>query len=233
MQEYRFNWLCPFCNHHATIQGQDYKQAWLRLQENKNSEEDFIIKLLSILCPNPGCSQVTVRAELWEVGLDDSPATSWSLIPPSEAKTFPEYVPQAIREDYQEACLIRDISPKASATLSRRCLQGMIRDYWGVSRPNLKQEIDAIKDKVHSDEWNAIDAVRSIGNIGAHMEKDINAIIEVDPNEAQLLVELIEQLIDDWYVVRHEREGRLKKLKDLAADKNAARGNRKKNDRIQ
>ena len=31
--------------------------------------------------------------------------------------------------------------------------------------------------------WQAIDAVRSIGNIGAHMEKDINLIVDVDPEE--------------------------------------------------
>lgn len=55
----------------------------------------------------------------------------WHLIPPSGAKAFPDFVPAAIRADYEEACLIVDLSPKASATLSRRALQGMIRDFWG------------------------------------------------------------------------------------------------------
>ena len=150
---------------------------------------------------------------------------SWNLIPPSEAKTLPDYISQAIREDYQEACLIRDLSPNASATLSRRCLQGMIRDFWKVNTRNLKQAIDAIEGNVDLLTWEAIQAVRKIGNIGAHMEKDINIIIEVEPYEAQLLVELIEQLIDDWYIARQEREERLRKLKDLAADKDAVRGN--------
>jgi len=34
--------------------------------------------------------------------------------------------------------------------------------------------------------WEAIDAVRKLGNIGAHMEKDINVIVDVDPEEAEL-----------------------------------------------
>jgi hypothetical protein len=58
----------------------------------------------------------------------DERVQTWSLIPSSSAKTFPNYVPKVILDDYNEACLIRDLSPKASATLSRRCLQGMIRD---------------------------------------------------------------------------------------------------------
>jgi hypothetical protein len=32
----------------------------------------------------------------------------------------------------------------------------------------------------------AIDHVRKIGNIGAHMEADINVIVEVEPKEAQI-----------------------------------------------
>jgi hypothetical protein len=40
----------------------------------------------------------------------------------------------------------------------------------------------------------AIDIVRNIGNIGAHMEADINVIVDVDPDEAQTLIELIETL---------------------------------------
>ncbi|MDI2112227.1 DUF4145 domain-containing protein [Commensalibacter nepenthis] len=105
----------------------------------------------------------------------------WSLLPDGLAKTFPDYIPKVILDDYKEACLIKDKSPKASATLSGRCLQGMIRDFWKVEAPNLYQEINQIKDKIDSDLYDAIDVSRQIGNIGAHMEKDINVIIDVDP----------------------------------------------------
>ena len=54
--------------------------------------------------------------------------------------------------------------------------------------------------------WDAIDAVRKVGNIGAHIEKDINVIIDVEPREAELLIGLIEMLLKDWYVVREERQ---------------------------
>jgi hypothetical protein len=95
----------------------------------------------------------------------------------------------------------------------------MIRDFHGVSKARLVDEIEAIKDNVDSDVWDSIEAVRSVGNIGAHMEKDINVIIDVEPEEAQLLIGLIEQLVEDWYVARDDRRNRAQKLKNLADSK--------------
>jgi tetrahydromethanopterin S-methyltransferase subunit A len=36
-----------------------------------------------------------------------------------------------------------------------------------------------------------------------------NQIIKVEPDEAALLIELIETLINDWYITRYERQLRL------------------------
>jgi hypothetical protein len=99
----------------------------------------------------------------------------------------------------------------------------MIRDFWGISKPRLVEEIDAIKGKVDPDTWAAIDAVRKIGNIGAHMEKDINVIVDVDPEEAQKLIELIELLVKDWYITRHQRKERLKAIVAVKDAKDASK----------
>jgi hypothetical protein len=143
----------------------------------------------------------------------------WQLLPESNAKVLPDYIPEPIKEDYYEACRIRDLSPKASATLSRRCLQGMIRDFHGISKSTLFDEIKELEEKVEQDVWESIDAVREVGNIGAHMKKDINIMVEVEPEEAQLLIGLIEQLVDEWYVAREDRKNRAQKLKNLATSK--------------
>jgi hypothetical protein len=99
----------------------------------------------------------------------------------------------------------------------------MIRDFHGISKARLIDEIEAIKSSVDPLTWKAIDGVRSIGNIGAHMERDINVVVDVDPDEARLLLGLIETLVDDWYIARHEREKRLSRLVSVAEDKSAAR----------
>lgn len=180
-----------------------------------------------VTCPNPECREVAISAGIYASEQDargslqrGDPEKTWRLVPSSTAKVLPQYIPAAIRTDYEEACLIRDLSPKASATLARRCLQGMIRDFFGVSKDRLIDEINEIKNKVDATIWRAIDAVRSVGNIGAHMEKDINVIVAVDPDEAEKLIRLIELLMQEWYVQRHEREQLVTGMIDLAASKN-------------
>jgi hypothetical protein len=152
----------------------------------------------------------------------------WRLLPPSFAKPQPEYIPKPIRDDYNEACAIRDLSPKASATITRRCLQGMIRDFCGISKKFLFDEINELRARVNEgrappgvqiDQVEAIDHVRGIGNIGAHMGADINVIVDVDPDEAQTLIELVELLFAEWYVARQGRAERMEKLKLTAQGK--------------
>jgi Domain of unknown function (DUF4145) len=85
----------------------------------------------------------------------------------------------------------------------------------------LRQRVDtnAAPSGVTHESVDAIDHVRSIGNVGAHMEKDINLIIDIDPDEAQILIELVEMLFDEWYVARQNRARRLETLKGIAGTK--------------
>jgi hypothetical protein len=224
-----FHWRCPFCDRDTTITDSHLENNFFLTLDNADGHRLFQSSV--IVCPNALCRKFTLRLLMfnvvWGRGIAQQQIgeqlKSWSLIPPSEAKVLPDYVPKVIRDDYLEACLIRDLSPKASATLSRRCLQGMIRDFWGVVKARLVEEIDAIKSKVDTDTWQAIDSVRKIGNIGAHMEKDINVIVDVEPDEAQMLIGLIELLVKDWYITRYERAARLKGIVELRDAKTAAK----------
>lgn len=220
------NFTCPYCNRHTTITNPNYFSSWVYIDNLQSQEGKVGIFLKAITCPNKECKNLWLSLELnaadhlnrrqeWNI------LKKWQLLPESEAKVLPDYIPSPISGDYYEACRIRDLSPKASATLSRRCLQGMIRDFWGISKSRLKDEVDALEDKVDSDIWGSIDAVRNVGNIGSHMEKDINIIVDVEPDEAQLLIGLIEQLIDEWYINREDRKNRTLKLKNLVAEKEA------------
>ena len=142
-------------------------------------------------------------------------------MPNTRCKSFPDYIPAKILKDYRAACLIKNASPNASATIARRCLQGMIRDFHAeiVQGNTLKQEIDSIQNAVSMEIWHAIDAVRKMGNIGAHMEKDTNLIVDVDSDEAERLIGLIEFLFAEWYIRRHDTQQRLQELTAMAANK--------------
>ena len=145
----------------------------------------------------------------------------WTLLPHSHAKPFPSYIPEPILNDYNEACAISDLSPKASATLARRCLQGMIRDYWEITDTTLYKEINALEGKVTEQVWESLNAVREIGNIGAHMEKDINVIVDVESDEAKILIEMLEILFEEWYIARHERDSKLSRIQQIRDHKKA------------
>lgn len=217
------NYTCPYCSHHSTITDPNQYSAWNKVWAQKSLWGEVGFGFSAIVCPNKDCHQLKLTSYLTGVNSAGNRSSTthriWQLLPESEAKVLPEYIPEPIQEDYYEACRIRDLSPKASATLSRRCLQGMIRDFHGISKNRLIDEIKALEEKVETDVWESIEAVRAVGNIGAHMEKDINVIVDVEPQEAQLLIGLIEQLVDEWYVAREDRRKRAEKLKNLAVEK--------------
>ena len=217
------NYTCPYCGRHTTITNPNQDSFWNHIRIEKSTLGDVGFGGYAITCPNAECKKMKLVAYLTGVnsagGRTSRIVQEWKLLPESEAKVLPDYIPAPIQEDYYEACRIRDLSPKASATLARRCLQGMIRDFYGISKATLFDEIKELETKVDKDVWESIDAVREVGNIGAHMKKDINIIVDVEPEEAQLLIGLIEQLVDDWYVTRDERKKRAESLKNLAASK--------------
>ena len=223
-----FAWHCPFCGHHSTIGVDNHSTGFSSFDDN-NKYGKRVVRWSATSCPNPQCREYTFSLLICEAKaarggyIAGAVQHGWQLMPSAQMKVLPDYVPEAVIADYKEACLIAALSPKASATIARRCLQGMIRDFWAVKLGRLVDEIKAIEERVDADAWEAIEAVRHVGNIGAHMEHDINVIVDVEPEEAKLLIGLIESLVDEWYVSRHERKSRFSKLVSLADEKLIAR----------
>jgi Domain of unknown function (DUF4145) len=230
------NWKCAHCGHAQVLSSERLEKGWNRQDVTgwKYANQRPAIFTETIVCSNAQCGELSLRAILAKAsfgtaGKIDFPyLATWTLVPPSSAKPQPDCIPQPIRDDYYEACSVRDLSPKASATLIRRCLQGMIRDFCGIKKGTLFEEIKELRQRandgnaplgVQPDSVEAIDQVRGIGNIGAHMEADINVIIDVDPDEAQILIELTELLFREWYVAREARALGLARIKHIAEQK--------------
>ena len=189
------NFICPFCGSSVPITYDTERIEHSYFGHDPHSADNIRPKYANVFeirihhCPS--CDNVNFIAE----GKNNLKGIKIPMYPKSLAKQFPDYIPKAIKEDYEEAYSILSLSPKASATLSRRCLQGMIRDFWQVKPGKLFDEINAIHDKVSPSQWKAIDSLRSLGNIGAHMEKNVNEIVEIDDGEAEKLIKLIEFLM--------------------------------------
>jgi hypothetical protein len=231
------NWTCPYCGHAQVITDERHETARKPIHVQNWEHGMAGYEFEATVCANNNCKKLSFDLALIKIKhgpqggiVNVGGVRKWRLLPSSFAKPLPDYIPSPITRDYEEACAIRDLSPKASATLVRRCIQGIIRDFCKITDKTLDKEIKVLRQLVDSnkapagvqpDTVDAIDHVRQIGNIGAHMERDINIIVDVDPDEAQRLIELAELLFDEWYVAREQRTQKLIKLGVVAAQKKA------------
>lgn len=220
---------CPFCGQPITlINNSTRKTNEVFIDQAKafysSFDDEIGVKIIAINCPE--CNRVEIcvspSRKLEDVN-NGFPYTKRIYPAYTQGMYLPNYIPEAIKNDYREACAILELSPKASATLSRRCMQGIIRDFWKISKGTLAQEINEIKDKVDPSTWKALNNLRQIGNIGAHMEKDINTIVDIDQDEAKILIKFIEYLIKTWYINRYEQETMLQDIKKINQEKQQLR----------
>ena len=124
-------------------------------------------------------------------------------------------VPDEFKRDYQEACLVLADSPNASAALSRRCLQFILRGKLGAQGKDLYNQIDwAIKsENLSSSIIELLDVPRKIGNRAVHPTLSYaGMIVDVEPWEAEWCLEVIEALYDHIFVIPVRNRERLERL---------------------
>jgi hypothetical protein len=124
-------------------------------------------------------------------------------------KLVPPEVPKIFAEDYDEACLVLEDSAKASAALSRRLLQRVFHEHYRIKERDLSTEIKNFLSTHKPPSYLAdpLDAIRHVGNFAAHPLKDTNTgtVLDVEPGEAEWLVELLDTLFD-YAFVQPERQ---------------------------
>ena len=131
----------------------------------------------------------------------------WVYPTSRRGKRFGHEVPDDFKNDYLEACEVLLVSPRSSATLSRRILEAVLREQ-GYRQSRITKQIDAVRNESDPDKklptvlLRIIDAVRQFGNFSAHEKKILRTlqIIDVEPGEAELCVEIVEGLFEHYYV---------------------------------
>ena len=135
-------------------------------------------------------------------------------------RPVPPEVENQFAGDFEEACRVLPHSQKASAALSRRCLQNLLREKAGVKSSSLVKEIqEAIEiNRYPTSIKESLDAVRTIGNFAAHPIKDQHTgeVIDVEPGEAEWNLDTLEELFDFYFVqparIKQKRAALNKKL---------------------
>lgn len=138
----------------------------------------------------------------------ESSNTEARMVEPIASSRGPisKFVPGDTAQDYIEACNVLPISPKASAALSRRCLQNILNDF-GYKAKDLAKQIDALLNETDARRalpmglHDTVDAVRNFGNFSAHPidEKTTLQVIDVEPEEAEWCLEILEEMFEHFY----------------------------------
>lgn len=248
------SWLCPHCYKAATMrEGDDIFTASGKIENHDGGRATYTFKAYS--CPNPQCRKLSIRINISDnianptihIGeINSSYAIKqyrdrqkidldMMLIPFGNAREWPEYVNKNVREDYKEACLVLSFSPKASATLLRRCLQTIIRDFWKIERGTLYEEIKAIPDEKIDPELKQLFLdLKDAGNFGAHLSEE-TLYLEMSQEEAETIIEFIETVIDKTYIQAEKDKQLSQKMNDIGekftskskANKNTSQSNQK------
>ena len=193
--------------------GNDGQRHWWLEKIVCPSCQEFILIIVSsneaieMRHPNGGTSQFP----------DEETEQKIPVWPRSTGRSpVPPEVPGEFSKDYEEACLILADSPNASAALSRRCLQFILREKLGAPNDTLYKEIQwAINSAgLPSSLTDILDVVRRIGNKAAHpmFSANTGVIVDVEPWEAEWCLEVIEALYDHIFVVPARSDERMKRL---------------------
>jgi len=222
---------CPYCLMSFFVK---WYYVFFGSKTNWIQDKDGVWGIRFCMCPT--CKKIIIQLGKLRGGYVEpsrDPATepsnkpdfyNWKLVKPKtiSRSPLPSEVTPEFANDYKEACLIMADSPKASAALSRRCLQNILREKAETTKKDLSDQIQEVIDskKLPSHLSKDLGAIRNIGNFGAHpiKSKRTGEIIEVEIGEAEWNLNILEQLFDFYFVQpeisRKKREKLNQKLKD-------------------
>lgn len=192
---------CPHCHtefHDTPVtvpMGEDHEAHWAIVRRTCPACQRLVLELVAAeMVTGSGAGELFYNPHLRYLVRPRLPSRP---APPPE-------VPEDFAADYRDAASVLADSPKASAALSRRCLQHLLREKAGVKPHDLAKEIDEViaSGKLPSHLAEAIDAVRNIGNFAAHPIKSTSSgeVLPVEPGEAEWNLDVLDGLFDFFFV---------------------------------
>ena len=146
------------------------------------------------------------------------PVTASEIIYPKfpSCSSLSEHIPEKYVELFTESEQVNNISPRASATLSRYLLQMLLHEELNIDKKNLEMEIQALETRanVPSTLIAMLQVMRRVANFGAHPKKSKNSaeIVEIEPGEAEIMLEVIRELFDHVFVKPAQQQEALQRI---------------------
>lgn len=167
---------CPLCGVYAHQRWHSCYPSGIDISFANQVSNDLYISL----CSHCG------RYSIWFKGKKIYPISSSAPLPSED-------MPEDVKEDYEEARLVVEVSPRSAAALLRLALQKLMR-HLGESGENLNDDIaNLVKKGLPEKIQKALDALRVIGNNAVHPgELDLRD----DKETALALFELLNMIVE-------------------------------------
>ena len=212
---------CPHCKLNVRFEKAVYTSNSVDASKiDLSSQKSWRIALQSCGCPS--CGKLIIS------GLSIGPD---SVIRSQEVLLWPDSserpVPVAVEDedpqlaaDFSEAVSVLSKSKKASAALSRRCLQHILKEKAGAKKKDLADQIDEVLAVLPAELSLNVDAIRHVGNFAAHplKSKSTGEIVDVEEGEAEWLLDVLEELFEYYYVAPSAASSRRAALNKKLAD---------------
>src|SRR4051794_21071252 len=109
---------CPFCGLKTVVPG-DHMTETLASPPVPCAQGPSTFRLLVTVCPNQDCAAMTAVLDMYEYEADargmlriaSQPKKTWKLVPSTNGKQFPDYVPERIVKEYNDAYATLEINP--------------------------------------------------------------------------------------------------------------------------
>ena len=136
----------------------------------------------------------------------------------SAGRNLNQYVPEKYAQLFQESEEVNNISPRASATLSRYLLQMLLHEELQIQKKNLEEELTELERRgnIPTKLVTMLQVMRRVANFGAHPKKSTNSneIVEVEEGESTVMLDLLEEVFDYIFVKPKQQKLFLKDIEE-------------------
>ena len=211
---------CPYC---ATTVYISWKEVAFPIPSSEETYDKGGYAIQYGFCPE--CEKLVIQLQH---GLECGYTHQWWIDQIDEENTiYPHYsmgrsldkcIPTKYVQLFRESEEVNNISPRASATLSRYLLQMLLHEELHIHERNLEDEIKKLEgfSNIPAKLVTMLQVMRKVANFGAHPKKSTNSneIVEVEQGESSVMLDLLEELFDHIFIKPKQKEDFLKKIEE-------------------